>query len=398
MTEGLPAEIRGRSERLLTELCAISSPSGDAAGLRRAATRLQEELSARGLAVEIRDEAGESEPLPLLLARAPRAGERFLLLVGHLDTVLPANPPRREGDDLIATGALDMKGGLAALLGALDVLAARGRPYPDDLLLAVVPDEEVSGRISERTMRELGRGARAVLVLEPGEGRGEAETLVAGRRGMREWRLEVQGRASHSGLAYWDGRSALAAAAAFSLGAAALSRTRRGPTVNVARLVAGSADFVGQLRDRAELVGTTRQLNVVPDRAVIEGELRFLKLSDGDAVLAGLRTIADRVAAEHDVTTSFTSGEAVSPVDPHGPGRELVERAVALAAHRGWRLDVEEDRGGISFPNFLPCTVAVPVLDGLGPVGSGMHTREERVSLPSLSRRIVLLADLLAEL
>ncbi|MEP0775179.1 MAG: peptidase dimerization domain-containing protein, partial [Acidobacteriota bacterium] len=215
---------------------------------------------------------------------------------------------------------------------------------------------------------------------------------------MREWRLEVRGRASHSGLAYWDGRSALAAAARFSLDAAGLSRPGSGPTVNVARLVAGSADFVGQLRDRAELVGTTRQLNVVPDRAVVEGELRFLKLAEGDEVLARLRSIGDRVAADFDVTTSFTSGEAVSPVDPHGPGRELVARAVALAAERGWRLEVEEDRGGISFPNFLPCTVSVPVLDGLGPVGAGMHTPEERVSLTSLSRRTVLLADLLATL
>jgi acetylornithine deacetylase/succinyl-diaminopimelate desuccinylase-like protein len=39
----------------------------------------------------------------------------------------------------------------------------------------------------------------------------------------------------------------------------------------------------------------------------------------------------------------------------------------------------------------------MPVLDGLGPVGEGMHTREEYVSLPSLARRIVLLADLLED-
>ena len=39
----------------------------------------------------------------------------------------------------------------------------------------------------------------------------------------------------------------------------------------------------------------------------------------------------------------------------------------------------------------------IPVLDGLGPVGGGMHTREEFVDLRSLARRIVLLADLLAE-
>lgn len=398
VTEALAPQLRARTERLLEELCAISSPSDDVEGLWRLARQLERELAVHGLAVEIRDEPGAGGTFPLLLARAPRAGERYVLVVGHLDTVLSARVPERLNNELLGTGALDMKGGLAALVGALDLLAARGVPYPDDLLVAVVPDEEVGGPISERTMHQWGRGARAVLVLEPGEQRGEAETLVAGRRGMREWRLEVRGRASHSGLAFWDGRSALAAAARFSLDAAALSRPGPGPTVNVARLVAGSADFVGHLRDHAGLVGTPRQLNVVPDRAVVEGELRFLKLTEGDEVLATLRTVGNRVAADFDVATTFTSGEAISPVDPHGPGRELVERAVALAAQRGWRLEVEDERGGISFSNFLPCTISIPVLDGLGPVGGGMHTREERVSLLSLSRRTVLLADLLATL
>jgi acetylornithine deacetylase/succinyl-diaminopimelate desuccinylase-like protein len=37
-------------------------------------------------------------------------------------------------------------------------------------------------------------------------------------------------------------------------------------------------------------------------------------------------------------------------------------------------------------------------VDGLGPVGNGMHTREEYLDLASFERRIVLLADLLASL
>jgi glutamate carboxypeptidase len=53
------------------------------------------------------------------------------------------------------------------------------------------------------------------------------------------------------------------------------------------------------------------------------------------------------------------------------------------------------ERGGISFPNFLPDPATLPVLDGLGPVGGGMHTRGEYVSLVSLERRVALLADLL---
>ncbi len=70
---------------------------------------------------------------------------------------------------------------------------------------------------------------------------------------------------------------------------------------------------------------------------------------------------------------------------------------MALAAAAGWRLEIEEERGGISFPNFLPDPDRIPVLDGLGPIGGGMHTREEYVELRSLGRRIVLLADLLGE-
>ena len=110
-----------------------------------------------------------------------------------------------------------MKGGLAAFLGALDLLRHRGIEPPPDLLLAVVPDEEVGGVLSRAVIRRWSTGARALWVLEPGEPAGDgaetAETMVAGRRGMFQWRLDVRGQAAHSGLHYWEGRSALIAAA-----------------------------------------------------------------------------------------------------------------------------------------------------------------------------------------
>jgi len=85
-------------------------------------------------------------------------------------------------------------------------------------------------------------------------------------------------------------------------------------------------------------------------------------------------------------------------VDPHGPGAALARRVVELAAARGLRLEIEEDRGGVSFPNFLADPGRIPVVDGLGPVGDGMHTRDEWLNLESLERRIVLFADVLAAL
>jgi glutamate carboxypeptidase len=395
----LPDKIRDYAVSLLTELCTISSSSGEAEGLRRMCERLSVELSRRGLAVETVEEPDMTgAPQPVLLARGPAAKEGHLLLVGHMDTVLEAAPPHRDGDRLWATGALDMKGGLAAFLGALELLAVRGQKPPADLLLVVVPDEEVGGVISEHAIRRWAAPARAILVLEPGESRGDAETLVAGRRGLSEWRLEATGKAAHSGLAYWQGRSALAAAADWAAQAQRLSERGPGVTVNVARLVGGDSDFVNDLAHHHQLLGTPRRRNVIPDRALGEGEVRFLAPAEGVRILGRLEQLAGTVAAAHQVSMSFLRGATVPPVDPHGPGAALVQRTVELAAARGWRLEVEEDRGGISFPNYVPDPSRVPIVDGLGPVGDGMHTRQEYVSLLSLERRVVLLADLLASL
>ncbi len=315
-----------------------------------------------------------------------------------MDTVLPAIEPSVEGRTLFATGSYDMKGGLAMLCGALDVLASRGTALPPDLLVVLVPDEESESLISGQSAERWSRGARAVLVLEPGQSTADGETLVAGRRGMTEWKLDVRGRASHSGLAYWNGRSALAAAAEWCSLAQAASRRGNGPTVNVGRIVGGGADFVDDLAQHAAILGSSRQLNVVSDRAVAEGEFRFLTAADGQSMREELQRLANDVAARHEVEIAFKVGMHVAPVDPHGPGAPLIRRTVELAAQRGFRLDVEEDRGGISFPNFIADPASTPVIDGLGPAGYGMHIRGEYIDLDSLGRRIALLADLLPTL
>jgi glutamate carboxypeptidase len=444
---GLPPDLLASTVALLEELTAISSPSGDAAGLARMAARLAAQLAARGLAAEVRQgigggerggavagvaaaaplatvpaapgaaapvAAGAPDPdlvdrgpaaqaasaeLPVVIARGPAApspaGRGHLLLVGHFDTVLPAAPPRRSGERLIATGAVDMKGGLAALAGALDLLARRGTAPPADLLVVAVPDEEVGGELARAAVARWGAAARALWVLEPGEpgSASGAETLVGGRRGLFDWRLEARGKAAHSGLHLADGRSALLAAAHWCLAATGGDDART--TVNVGRLVAGDATFVKELVTAHAWLGTERQLNVVPDLAIVEGEARFSSVAAGEEIARRLARLAAEVGAATCTSLAFTPGAIIPPVDPRGPQRTWCERAVALAHARGWRLEIEEERGGISFPNFLPDPGRLPVLDGLGPIGGGMHTRDEYVDLVSLARRIVLLADLL---
>jgi glutamate carboxypeptidase len=259
-----------------------------------------------------------------------------------------------------------------------------------------VPDEEVAGPLARKAPPVGGAGARGVWVIAPGDPAGAgAETIVAGRRGLFDWRLEVGGRSAHSGLHYWQGRSAIAAAAAWCTGAVALSRPDGGPTVNVARLVGGDSGFVGDLAAGAALVRTSRQLNVVPDRALVEGEARFLSAGEGEELIRQLEDLTAATARRTGCQLELHRDTTVPPVDPRGLSSRWCELAVELAARRGWRLEVERDRGGISFPNFLADPAAQPVLDGLGPVGGGMHTRAEHVSVASLGRRVALLADLL---
>jgi glutamate carboxypeptidase len=391
-----PDRVLDAALALLEDLCGISTATGDVEGLRACGRRLGGELSELGFRVEIETRADESGAAqPLLAATSGPTGNRHVLLIGHLDTVLPAVRTHRHGDRLYGTGALDMKGGFAAFIGALRLLRAGGAEGPENMTLIAVPDEEIGGPISEAAVGHWGAGARAVLVLEPGQRVQGGETIVTGRRGLSVWRLVARGTAAHSGLAFSDGRSALAAAAEWSAGAQASSEGNGGPIVNVGRIVGGDSEFVQDLGEEHRFVGTSQRLNVVADRCLVEGEARYLTPEDRDRVLGELRSLAGRLAARWGVEMDFRVGQEILPAPPSERGAQLAHRLVDAAGQDGWRLDLESDRGGVSFPNFLPDPAAAPVIDGLGPVGDGMHTREEWVSVTSLARRIRLIATLL---
>ena len=391
----LPLDVRDRARDRLERWTAQSSPSADAGGLDRMAQMLVDEAGALGLVPRIlREPDADGRLLPLVELATPELSAAPLLLLGHFDTVLPATAPRLDGDRLFATGAMDMKGGIVAAFGALELLASRD-VRAVDLRIVLTPDEEVAGEISRRAVERYGAAARALWVLEPGERAAAAETIVVGRRGLFQWRLEARGRAAHAGAHFWNGRSATAAVAEWCVEASALSRPHDGPTVNVARIVGGDREFVEALSESASRLGTPRELNVVPDRATVEGEVRFVGAGEEAALYEAMKDAARRIGEQSGVALTFRREARVAPVDAGSLDRSWPERAIECAAAAGWSLEVEPTRGGVSFPNFLPEPGRFPVLDGLGPVGGGMHTREEHVDLVSLERRITLLADLL---
>jgi acetylornithine deacetylase len=141
---------------------------------------------------------------PQLAARfAGAGGGRSLLLNGHVD-VVSAEPRERWSADpfgaeirdgrLYGRGACDMKGGVAAMVFAAEVLAGLGLRLAGDLTVCTVTDEEATG-VGGLAAVAHGVRADAGVVTEPSG----FDVLVA-CRGSLIPTVTVAGRPGHAGL------------------------------------------------------------------------------------------------------------------------------------------------------------------------------------------------------
>lgn len=140
-----------------------------------------------------RDFAGRAN----LVARLPGEG-RSLLIAGHADTV-PAGPGwsvepfaglRRAGK-IYGRGAVDMKGGMAAAVGALESLREAGVPLRGQVTVASLVDEEAGGT---GIMAAVEAGLKADAAIVP-----EATCLAVAPlcRGILWGEVEIHGRGGH---------------------------------------------------------------------------------------------------------------------------------------------------------------------------------------------------------
>jgi acetylornithine deacetylase len=139
----------------------------------------------------------------LVARRAGTGGGRSLLLNGHID-VVTAEPRERWTTEpfaaavrdgrLYGRGACDMKGGVAAMVVAAEVLAALDVAMRGDLLVNTVTDEESTAAGS---LAAVAHGVRAdgAIIPEP-----TGLTAWLGTRGSLMPEILVEGRAGHAGF------------------------------------------------------------------------------------------------------------------------------------------------------------------------------------------------------
>ncbi len=351
--------IAAHFERELEALVAVSSPSGDVAAA--------EEVCALVAAV-LPDEATVERPpcstagyAPDLLATVAGTGSGRVLLLGHLDTVVAHADHRRlarEGDRLVGSGAVDMKGGIALALGVMRALAPIPESFAELALLAVVDEEWRTGGFGH-TARFAGYDA--CLCFEAGQLDGGEEAVVAKRKAAATLRVRAHGVAAHSGSSPEKGRNALLA-----LGEAA-------------RLVAASADPAGN--DRLTAVPTVVRagdaFNVVPAEGELVCDLRGERLAALEGVAGVVPPAIDGVDLEAELVRRWPGMDSRATV-----GERLIAPAAALLG-RPLRAGA---RGGASDASHLAATIDLTV-DGLGPRGGHAHHPDEFVSVASVRPR-----------
>jgi glutamate carboxypeptidase len=303
--------------------------------------------------------------------RSPR---KPILLLGHLDTVWPLStlgtmPWRKRDGRLYGPGVLDMKSGVAMALAAIRALTQLGVSRPITLLLN--SDEEVGSPASRPITERLALASQAVLVLEPAQGL----ACKTARKGVGGYRIEVTGIASHSGVDFASGHSAILELARLLQTIASFTDLRRGLTVNPGIISGGTRS------------------NVIAEHAFAEVDVRIAHASDAvrvDRLFHSLR------CADPHCKLTVTGGLNRPPMERKPGTVALYKQARCLAAELGFQLD-EAATGGASDGNFT-AALGVPTLDGLGAVGEGAHAAHESILIDHLVPRTALLAALLANL
>ena len=358
---------------LFLELCSIPSPPGEE---RVVVDRVTGYLRALGLEVE-EDDAGAriGSNAGNLLCRLPGRsdGGTPLFFCAHLDTVPPqgALEPYVDEDGIVrnAGGTIlggDNKGAVVSMLEAARRVVEERREH-SGIELVFTLKEEV-GLVGAAAFDHTKLEAELGYVYDQAGPIGE---IVLGAPWGRAITARFHGRASHSGIAPEEGRSAIAAAAR-AVADLRLGRIDEITTANVGQIVGGSAR------------------NVVPEWCILEAEARShdpAKLADVvqemlDAFAFGA-TLGD-CTVETEVSESY-------PGYRFRRGEPVVELAATALERRGHEVTTSLSGGGADANVFnargLPC---LNLANGMAEI----HTPDEHFAVADLEGMVEVTLEL----
>jgi glutamate carboxypeptidase len=359
---------------LLRRLVELESPSDNKPAIDALGRVVESELVRSGASASFIEQEKSGNHLK---AKFPGNACRAVLLLGHLDTVWPLGTlfsmPFRVADGrAFGPGIYDMKAGIVMMIFALRALAAARTEHPPVLIL-LDSDEEVGSASGRPLVESTAKECQAALVLEPSQG--PAGHLKTARKGVGDYTIRVRGRASHAGVDFEKGRSAVVELARQILEVTKFTDIGRGITVNP-----------------GVIEGGTRS-NVVAAEAWAQVDIRIARAADAQVLEQRFQALKP---FDLGCSLEITGGLNRPPMERTKGTARLFHVAQELGGALGLKLN-ESSTGGGSDGNFTSA-LGIPTLDGLGAVGEGAHALNESIVIQELPRRTALLACLIQSL
>ncbi len=294
-----------------------------------------------------------------------------LLFNAHMDTVGvegmvidPFGAEIRDGR-LYGRGAQDMKGSLAAMIGAAKALVDAGVELSGDLLITAVADEEYASLGTEDLVRHV--RADAALVTEPTD-----LTLGRAHRGFIWLDVETFGRAAH-GSRYLEGIDANMRMGRFLACLDQLERELRSQSGH---------PLVGPPSLHAALLQGGSEISVYAAHCRLQIERRTIPGETEAQVTGEIQTLLDRLASQDPtfrakVTPRFR--REPFEVGPEARIVQVLERAMTQRLGEGPR------HTGQTFWTDAALLASAGMETALvGPIGGGLHSEEEWVDVESV--------------
>jgi glutamate carboxypeptidase len=303
-------------------------------------------------------------------APGSNASRQHALIVGHLDTVWPFGTLERMGytekeGRLYGPGVLDMKSGIATTIIGLRTLKENNL-WPDrPIKILFNTDEEVGSPSSRPLVEKSAKSAEYALIMEPGQA--GAGALKTTRKGLGEFRIYVEGKASHAGAFPERGASAIHELSQKVVELQGMNDWPNGITVNTGLISGGSAR------------------NTIPAYAEATIDVRVKSMDQAEEIETKIRALKPIVEG----TSLRIEGSFHRPPMERTPAiAELAGKLINWSNEIGFDL-TEESTGGGSDAN-LTAAMGVPSADGLGSKGLNPHAEGENIEIGEQVNRLAL--------
>lgn len=313
-----------------------------------------------------------------------------ILMIGHLDTVFAKDDPFQAytplDDRFVAgPGITDMKGGNVIILTALTAL--KNLDLLDGISIRVVltGDEERSGRPLALSKKALIDGAKwADIALGFEDGDSNIKTAVVARRGSVGWQLDVTGNPAHSSQVFTKevGFGAIFEAARILNGFREKLSEYGNLTFNPGVILGGTTSDYDPQSATGSAFGKS---NVVAKILTVRGDIRALSPEELAYAKQNMQIITDKNLPGTRAT--LVIGEGYPPMAPTDGNYQLLNIYSDVSESLGYGPveAVNPRNAGAADISFAADHVDM-ALDGLGLMGSGGHTKDEKADMHSFDK------------